>query len=593
MGDPSHSTSVSPSRTFLSFPSSSSLASSSASSSSSSSSASSSSSSSPHSPHVTTTPTSLPHNPQIDIAYYPHLLDQIISHSPPASLLALSATSHTLHARLKPLLYAHVTLRAAPRNRGQVHSPSYPFTPLRVLQGWRDEEPLHLAHTRVLDLCAAYFYGRANAFPGLKVIRHALEYKTWPMPRFPEGGERRVRQGRRRAPAVISFSPHDDGGDDGEEKLEVEEEDDGEEDDPNSPWLPPEQWQPITDGIYVAYIHLTDPRWHEEHNVPGLYIDPPEGTRRLVLHLSWDPSYPRVRYADIAFGEVALHADIVLVFEPQRESDAPDEEGVGRGEVDVEEDMMSDRRGKRRASSSASRSTSASQSKSKSTAPAKRARHSRSRPPSAPTASSSHVGRGHTRQASTSQPDRDTYHDPLRAHGLFGNLGYALMNRVIEQGVSLTLVGVERCRPDELFLPLVPTDLLPSSPTPTDLLASASASAISASSEDPHGTLAAAHTMLRTIFDSVLVLPEEFGWDCITAWRSMSEVDGGWFDGEVRTGLARHYRFESLDTWCAGYGEKKDERREVRALESRRIEWEEFEDRVRGSTAQRTFTRRP
>lgn len=90
--------------------------------------------------------------------------------------------------------------------------------------------------------------------------------------------------------------------------------------------------------------------------------------------------------------------------------------------------------------------------------------------------------------------------------------------------------------------------------------------------------MAAARAMLRTILDSVLILPEEFGWDCIPAWRSMARGEG-WFDGHVATGLWRHFRFESVEDWRRGEGVT----REVRELESGKIAWEEYEERVRAS----------
>lgn len=511
------------------------------------------------------------HSPTIDHAFYPHLLDHIIAHSPPASLLALRATSRAFHDRLTPLLYTHVTLRAAPRNRGQVHAPAYPFEPLRILQGWRDEEPRHLAHTRVLDLCAAYFYGRAAAFPRLKVIRHPLAYKTWPMPRFAERRERRVcarpgraktaegtGKGRRRGDAWgdedgpiersrrASLARADDDLDELHYSSDSDATDSASDDDTTSrPWLPPEEWEPVTHGVYVAYLHLTHPRWHEEHNVPGLFIDPPEGTRRVVLHLAWDPAYPRVRFADIVVGEVAMHADIVIVFEPLRNEGEEDEAGAdeGGGKRGTEAGEVGSSRGR--------------------TSSKRRRSHTRS-----PSASR------HQRHARTPS-QTDDYYDPLRANGLLGNLAYSLMNRVIEYGVSVTFVGVERCTPTDFFLP---------APTPSPDLAT---------SPGDH-TVRAARTMLRSIFDSVLVLPQEFGWDCMSAWRSMSanSADGGWFDGEVSSGLMRHFRFESLDAWRARGAEDGGEgEKELRALESGKIEWEVFEERVMGQT--RTFARRP
>ncbi|BEI88601.1 uncharacterized protein CcaverHIS019_0113190 [Cutaneotrichosporon cavernicola] len=281
-------------------------------------------------------------------------------------------------------------------------------------------------------------------------------------------------------------------------------------------FLPPERWERIEEGVYVAYLHLTHPRWHEENDVPGLYIDPPEGTRRLVLRLKWDPNYPRVRYADVVVGEVAMHADIVVVFEPVRVE--PLGEPTSR---DSEEGSGSWNR--RRRSSSPTR-------------PMKRPRHSSPNP--TPTL--------HTRAPSTTEPDPDTYHDPLRGFGIFGNLCYALMNRVIEQGAAVCFVGVEACNRRELFFPPAQED-----------------------------TAAAARTMLGIVLDSVLVLPEEFGWDCIHAWRSR-EMGEGWFDGLVATGMRRHFRFESAEAW-------RNEEGELRQLESGKIAWEEYEERMRDS----------
>ncbi|CAK9784831.1 hypothetical protein CC85DRAFT_302089 [Cutaneotrichosporon oleaginosum] len=427
----------------------------------------------------------------LDASAYPHLLDAVITHADSSTLRRLSHTCRSLHARLTPLLYRHVTLRAG-RFCGHVLAPEPPFTCLRALRPCTDEEPGHLAHTRVLDLCAAYGYGRPAAFPSLRVVRHPLAYRTWPMPRFPDAPARIVEQG-------------------------------GE-------WLPPERWEPVGDGVYVAYLHLTHPRWHEEDDVPGLYIDPPEGTRRLVLHLSWDPTYPRVRYADVTIGEVALHADIVVLFNPIRpvlESPIDDVEAIG----DWSTGPASSPRRRRRLSRSPTR-------------PAKRPRRSSGHTATSPI--------GHTRTPSIAESDvPDTYHDPLRAHGLFGNLCYALMNRVIEQGVAVTLVGVEKCTWRDLSLP-------------RDL-----------QGVETEDIVAAARVMLRTILDSVLVLPEEFGWDCLPAWRSMACRDG-WFDGHVATGLGRHFRFANAKAWRSpALG------RALRGLESRQIVWEEYEERVR------------
>jgi hypothetical protein len=134
------------------------------------------------------------------------------------------------------------------------------------------------------------------------------------------------------------------------------------------------------------------------------------------------------------------------------------------------------------------------------------------------------------------------------------------MNRVIEHGAAVTLVGVEACSRRELFLP------------------AAGARPAEERDGEEKETMAAARAMLGTILDSVLVLPEEFGWDCIPAWRSMAKGEG-WFDGHVATGLGRHFRFESIEAWRRGEGVDSG----LRELESGKIAWEEYEERVRAS----------
>ncbi|GMK57453.1 hypothetical protein CspeluHIS016_0402870 [Cutaneotrichosporon spelunceum] len=485
--------------------------------------------------------------PMLDTPAYPHLLDAIISHSSPPALQSLAHTCRTLYTRLIPRLYRHVTLRTS-RFRGEIVSALPPFTHLRTLRPC-SEPPSHLSYTHILDLCAAYGYGRPQAFPSLRIIRHPLAYRTWPMPRFllpkhPVSG--------RLPPRIVS-----NGGE----------------------WMPPERWERVQDGVYIAYLHLTHARWHEEHDVPGLYIGPPEGTRRLVLRLAWDPAYPRVRYADIVFGEVAMHADIVVVFEPVCVDPSQAKHVVAKSVAGYGTGESGDRTGvsSRRRRRSLSRSPSPSR-------PAKRARRpSTSSPPPV------HTGHAHAPTTTESEMP-DTYHDPLRAHGLFGSLCYALMNRAIEQGVAVCFVGVDACMRHELFLP--PTE--PSGAEPSREEPSARFQEDKGDSEDEEDgvgkgdkgntgkegredTVAAARIMLETILDSVLVLPEEFGWDCMTAWQSMA-CGERWFDGQVATGLRRHFRFESAETWRS-----EGEGGQLRALESGNIAWEENEERVRAA----------
>ncbi|BEJ17705.1 hypothetical protein CspHIS471_0611060 [Cutaneotrichosporon sp. HIS471] len=253
--------------------------------------------------------------PAFDHLAFPHILDGVLSHTDPDTLLVLARTSHSVRARVQPHLYRHIALATAPDEHGAVVR--LPCAPYRVLSAWeqpdgedddewREGATRSLAITQCVDLCAPFVWHASRLpVPMLRMVRTGVAGVRF-FPAWPAASSPRIVLGAKG-------------------------------------YLPFDEWVRVRARVFVTHMSLhtwpPQPSWlydleysdeeegsqyHASRPSAVLQVAMPSETQRLVLHLHWAGTLRAGTDVQILPQALGEHADVVVVLHPPS-----DEEDVG------------------------------------------------------------------------------------------------------------------------------------------------------------------------------------------------------------------------------------------------------------------------